>query len=117
MKKIQRIELNKIYDCDVHCLFCGAKVIDYQDSENPIHPCVHTLFVASDEGFEYRSDLFNQLVKDQKIPDDNDENFDGYDAMTDLVEVTDSIKVAQYVGPPSGFGAYVGFAPIENDEN
>ena len=116
MKKTQRFEINKHYDCDVHCLFCGQKVIDYQDSDDPVHPCAHTLFVANDEGFEYRSDRFDQLVKAQNIPDENDDAFDGYDAMTDMIEAADSIKVAQYVGPPSGLGAYVGFAPLDGGD-
>lgn len=115
MKKIQRVELNKFYDADVHCLFCGQKVIDYQDMDNPTRPCAHTLFVANDEGFEYRSERFDQIVREQNIPDEESDDFEGRDTMTDMIEVVDGIKVASYVGPPSGMGVYVGFAPIESD--
>lgn len=113
MKKIQRLELNESYDCDVHCVFCGQKVINYQDTQNPIRPCAHTLFSASDEGLDYRSERFNQIVRAQGIPDENNEKFAGYDEMTDSIEIVDGLKVAQYVGAPSGLGGYVGFAPTE----
>lgn len=108
---IQRVELNKYYDSDVHCIFCGKKVVNYQDDTNPVQPCEHTLFVASDEGFDYRSKRFDEMVIEQNILDDSSAEFEGYDHMTDLVQADDAIKIAQYVGAPSGMGSYVGFAP------
>jgi hypothetical protein len=110
---IQRIEINTFYDCNIHCLFCGQKVLDYEDAVNPAHPCVHTLFIATDEGFEYRAALFDDLIKEQGIADEEDNGFDGYDAMTDSLNVVDGVKIAQYVGAPSGLGGYIGLAPLE----
>ena len=62
-KKIQRVELNKFYNASIHCPFCGVKIIDTEAAESgadPTNPCPHTLFVAHDEGFEYRSPRFDE---------------------------------------------------------
>ena len=34
--------------------------------------------------------------------------------LTDKVTISDPVKIASYVGPPSFFGDYVGFAPLED---
>jgi len=84
---IQRVELNTFYYVSIYCPFCGAKVVDMEAaaSGEEVHtsPCRHTLFEKGIDGF------------------------------TDEVAVADAIKFASYVDPPSGFGSYVGFAPLE----
>ena len=117
-QKIQRIELS-LTNIPIHCPFCGQRVLGYATSteeslqENQINPCHHTLFIAHDEGFEYRSARFND---EMGLPEDNDTFPDigeeSYDSFTDKVTIADAVKVASYVPAPSGFGAYVGFAPI-----
>jgi hypothetical protein len=115
---IQRVELNKFYDISIYCPFCGAKVIDMEaaNSGKEVHtnPCRHTLFIAHDEGSEYRSPRFDENLG---LVDVTSEDIDlpekGIDGLTDEVAVADAIKFASYVGPPSGFGSYVGFAPLE----
>jgi hypothetical protein len=85
-------------------------VLDYDSNE--ISPCEHTLFAASDHGFEHRSELFDKNLGLQGIPDDDlDLPEGGIDGLTDQVTVPSSIKIAQYEGPPSMLGGYVGFAP------
>jgi len=37
----------------------------------------------------------------------------GYDEFTDNITIPDSIKIALYIGSPSVFGAYHGFAPLD----
>jgi hypothetical protein len=39
---------------------------------------------------------------------------ESYDDLTDRVSITDAVKLAAYM-PPSGFGVYVGFAPVEEE--
>ena len=39
----------------------------------------------------------------------------GFDALTDRVDTADAVKFAGYVGMPSDFGSYVGFAPVEEE--
>ncbi len=120
MSRLQRVELCTFYDANIHCPFCGQKVVDYgtEGIEAGIAPCLHTLFCASDEGFEYRSPQFNEFFN---LENDDDEvdldalGFEHIDAMTDAYETVDGIKFAQYVAPPGSLGGYVGFAPIESD--
>jgi hypothetical protein len=108
--KIQRIELNKFYDVDIHCPFCGQKVIDYPDGD--LNACKHTLFIAHDMGLEYRSQLFEQNLGISGIENDDIQLPEhGWDGLTDQVSVTDAIKFASYVGAPSGSGTYIGFSP------
>ena len=89
------------------------------DEENAvsINPCMHTLFVATDEGFEYRSARFNEALDIVDLLDDEIEcqfgDAAGFDGITDRVDLPDAVKFAAYVGPPGGMGSYVGFAPVE----
>ena len=115
--KIQRVELD-CYDVPIFCIFCGQEVVGDSNEKKPkdiISPCSHTLFITTDEGFEYRSKRFNAITglkddDDNFNPDIGDHNFDSF---TDLVNIKNSIKLAMYVPAPGGMGAYVGFAPIE----
>lgn len=121
---IQRVELSS-YEIPLHCPFCGRRVLSYPEDEREaattpedmVTPCPHTLFVAHDEGFEYRSARFEQAMglsadEDLLTADLGD---DSYDSFTDKVPIRDSIKIASYVPAPSGFGTYVGFAPLESE--
>jgi hypothetical protein len=117
-KQIQRVELTTFYHLPIHCPFCGAKVTDNSAASgegNWATPCAHTLFVAHDEAFEFRSDRFNKLLE---LPDDH-ENIalpdKGIDGLTDSVWIDDAVKFAAYVGPPSFYGSYVGFAPLDEE--
>lgn len=119
METIQRFELNRFYDHSLFCPFCGQKVLDHEAgrdgrSEDIVRPCEHTLFVAHDEGFEYRSPRFDadRKIEDVEYEDPEFPNV-GLDALTDQVTIQDSLKIAAYVGAPSGFGSYAGFAPVE----
>ena len=105
----------------VLCPFCGCMTYPGDKEEDwTFDPetcvCVHTLFVATDEGFEYRSSRFNQHMglpedpdSEPEIPEDND---GGYDGFTSLVSISGSIKYACYTPAPGCLGAYFGFAPL-----
>lgn len=116
-KKIQRVELNDKYYVSIHCPFCGAKVVDTEAAEKGgemATPCPHTLFVAHDEGFEHRDDRVDVNLNIVGVEDDDLELPEkGIDGLTDSVTIADSVKFAAYVGPPSFFGSYVGFAPLD----
>ena len=108
MEKIVRWEVDS--EISIFCPFCGHKVLDYDN--NDISPCEHTLFAASDDGFEHRSELFDKNLGLHGIPDDDlDLPEYGIDGLTNQVTVANSIKIAQYEAPPSMLGGYVGFAP------
>jgi len=114
-RAIQRVELTKHYEVSIFCPFCGQKVVDMEaEGEYMTHPCAHTLFIAHDEGFEYRSGLFDEALGLVGIDSDDIELPEhGIDGLTDRASIADSVKFAAYVGPPSGFGSYVGFAPSD----
>ena len=109
---IQRVELAS-YDIPLHCPFCGERAYDPDpEKQAKLKPCQHTLFIAHDEGFEYRSARFDQLMGIEGVADDDVELGDkGYDGFTDRVCCPDSVKFATYIPAPSFFGAYHGFAP------
>ena len=115
--KIQTIELNRYYDAPVHCPFCGARPVN---DEYKVTPCAHTLFVAHDEGFEFRSVRFNENLGLTGLSDDEvlkrvNAAQDGFDGFTGKVELADAIRIAAYAGAPSFFGSYLGFAPVEEE--
>ena len=85
-------------------------VIAYGESDPTIFPCPCTLIVAHDEGFEYRSPMFYDLMGiDGVESDDIHTGAGGVDGFTDSVPLSNSLKIASYVPPPGGLGAYVGF--------
>ena len=86
----------------------------YEDWE--IDVCEHTLFIASDHGFEYRSERFNQHMHIDSPKNDWYDDFypegSNFDEFTSNVSLTGAIKYASY-GPFDSFGGYYGFAPLE----
>ena len=113
-QKIQRVELLG-QETALHCPFCGAKAYSPDpDETQSLKPCEHALFVAHDEGFEYRSPRFDRIMNLAGVADDDiDPGAKGYDALTDGVICPDAVKFACYVPAPSFFGSYHGFAPTE----
>lgn len=113
---IKRIEIWND-DLPLNCPFCGAKAIDYESTSDPTADlCEHVLFLAHDQGFELRTDRFNTLMKIEGSEDEEVELGDqGYDGFTDRLELADAIKFAIYTPAPSFFGAYIGFAPTEDE--
>jgi hypothetical protein len=107
----------------ISCPICALQVypgdeVDDWTFDPSTGVCEHTLFVGTDTGFEYRSSLFNQhmgLVDDQEsepdLPKSAEDDFLGYDDFTSKVSLPGSIKFASYMGAPSFFGVYHGFAP------
>ena len=119
--KIQRVVLNT-YDLSVYCPFCGETPDNRKNGELvgfKKKPCKHLLFIAHDEGFEYRSDRFNKLMKLPKgefKPKDEDFHIEvGYDKFTDGTPAPEGVKFAIYVPAPVFFGAYYGFAPLDEE--
>jgi hypothetical protein len=109
---IQRVEI-LTDEYPIHCPFCGALAISARNAEEMATEfCEHVLFMAHDEGFEYRSAKFDSLMGINGVDTYEikigEQGFDGY---TDRVELVDSVKFALYQPAPSFFGAYIGFAP------
>lgn len=116
---IQRTELKTFYYTPVHCPFCGTRVMGADPvDETHITACPHTLFIAHDTAFEYRSERFDRNLQldglsDQEVEARWQEEADGVDGLTNRVTLADAIKVAAYAPAPSAYGSYYGFAPTE----
>jgi hypothetical protein len=116
------IEVIEQNPCDaVCCPFCGF--VCFPGDENAEDwsfdaatcVCDHTLFVATDHGFEYRSREFNRLAglpdngkPEADLPDNSAHGYDGY---TSALKIPGAIKIASYAPAPSFSGVYYGFAP------
>lgn len=116
---IQRAELKTYYYTPVHCPFCGTRVMGADPvDETRITACPHTLFIAHDMSFEYRSARFDQNVhlhglSEREVEERWNRLEGGVDALTNQVTLSDAIKIAAYAPAPSAYGSYYGFAPIE----
>lgn len=116
---IQRTELKTFYYTPVHCPFCGTRVMGADpEDETRITACQHTLFIAHDTAFEYRSERLNQNLNLNGLNEREVEarwlaEDGGIDGFTNQVSLADSIKVAAYAPAPSAYGSYYGFAPTE----
>lgn len=116
---IQRTELRTFYYTPVHCPFCGTRVMGADpEDETRITACPHTLFIAHDTAFEYRSkrldENLNLIGLDDKAVEQRWMSEEGgVDGLTNQVTLADAIKVAAYAPAPSAYGSYYGFAPTE----
>jgi hypothetical protein len=116
---IQRIELKTFYYTPVHCPFCGIRVMGADPvDETRITPCPHTLFIAHDTAFEYRSERLDKNLKLTGLSPEEAEQLwqveeGGIDGLTNRITLTDAVKVAAYAPAPSAYGSYYGFAPTE----
>ena len=117
---IQRVEIDAFCYASIFCPFCGQQVVENEEEVVDTKPCKHTLFIAHDEGFEYRSKTFDEHLGISGVDDDEvsgmvGDDVPGIDGVTDLVDIPDSIKFASYVPAPSFFGSYCGFAAVDDD--
>jgi len=107
-KRIQRMEIP--WDSDaIYCPCCTQKVMDFAldvDDGSSLNPCPHTLFVATDYGFENTSEWFESFIEAEQIYNEADENID---ELTDNICLPNAIKFARYQPAPSFFGEYCGF--------
>lgn len=116
---IQRTELKSFYYTPVHCPFCGERVMGADPAdETRITACPHTLFIAHDTAFEYRSARLDANLRLEGLSEREVEarwraDKQGIDGFTDKVRLADAIKVAAYAPAPSAYGSYYGFAPTE----
>ena len=107
-KRIQLIELP--WDSEAsYCPYCTRKVMDFSldvDDGSNLNPCPHTLFIATDYGFEHTSDWFESFIEAETIYSESDESID---ELTDNICLPNAVKFARYQPAPSFFGEYFGF--------
>ena len=91
------------------------QTLDEEEGFSDYKLCEHVIYLAHDEGFEFRTEEVNKQLKiDPKadgleidVPDD----IYGYDGFTDLVKIEGGIKIAAYDDCTNPEGIYFGFKP------
>jgi len=112
---MKKIEL--IWPTNIVCPFCNQLIqtINEDDKVSEFKRCEHTIFMAHDEGFEFRINLVNSLLNidpkedgmDIEVPDE----ICGFDGFTDLIKIDGAIKIAAYEDCTNPAGIYYGFKP------
>ena len=91
---------------DIVCPFCRSVLLE-KEVDDEFRICAHTIFVATDNGFEFiREDMRN--IINENIEDEFDETIDNIDAYTAQLPI-DGIRIADYTPAPGFLGAYWGF--------
>ena len=121
---IQNIDLRDFYDANIHCPFCGDKVIDYgvkDPDEAGVFPCRHTLYVSSEEAWEYQSETFNKHLdlegidlNEDGLPEQYKDLISNFE-LIEQIKIPDSINISQHVGPPAMMVGYIGFYLMHED--
>lgn len=130
--KIECRDVNDFFDNPPVCPFCAASPLELDEigTVTKLDACPHLLFYCHDLAWEFLSDRAKMELQRKGIQvDDEDEEFievsgedapdldcgDSPDLITNEVEIPGAIKLAHYEGPPSLYGSYIGFAPLENE--
>ena len=117
MSKNTIVNVEVPHTATIFCPFCGVEALNFEKGdagEDYFKVCPHTLFVAHDEAFEFRSERFNSALDISGV--DNDEldlPEHGIDGLTSQISLSGAVKFAGYVPAPSFFGTYIGFAPLD----
>lgn len=113
---MQTIYISQAVAWAIYCPFCGQKVLDEEKAPD-INPCLHTLFIGTDEGFEYASDRFELSCDD--LLEGGFKESDIHTPMRDLV-ISDSVCFELEPVPPSMLSTFVGFVadnlPYDSDD-
>jgi hypothetical protein len=85
---------------DILCPYCKVILVN-QEEEVDFQLCEHTIFVASDYGFEYVREDYEHICS-------LDLDASNIDSFTKNLPVN-GIRLVQYSSPPGLLGAYWGF--------
>jgi hypothetical protein len=118
--KMQCVELNDDNVNPIHCPFCGTLVGRGAEEETVdgwiVGQCKHLLFAAHDEGFEYRSERFDEAVDaalGKKTDEEREEIADDINQLVEVIKIQDAFMFHSMMGPPAQFSTYIAFAPLE----
>jgi hypothetical protein len=107
--RIQRIEVPWNSEA-IYCPFCTQKVMDFDlglPEGSNMTPCSHTIFIATDYGFEYTSTWFGNFIAAEQIYRESED--ESIDVLTDDICLPTAVKYARYQPAPNFFGDYFGF--------
>jgi hypothetical protein len=99
------------------CPICNEVVIDLAPTPPTMTPCKHTLFIATDHGFEFCDDRTKENLNIPKDADPNEyaeKHDERYDGLTSSITIQNSKKITVREDFPYGSeGAYFGFVGDE----
>lgn len=98
---MQNIEIDNSEN--IICPYCNAVLADKEEPEG-FEVCEHTIFVATDHGFEFVREDYQAIINDEN----RIQKKQNYDTYTSNLEI-EGIRIADYVPAPSFMGAYWGF--------
>lgn len=85
---------------NIVCPYCKAILVDNEEIGD-YEICSHTIFVATDCGFEFIREDMKEIINENAI----NSNYDAYTASLPIK----GIRIAHYTPAPSFFGVYWGF--------
>jgi len=103
---MQHVELVNTADLTLCCPFCGTRMF----ADEGLNRCAHTLFQATDEGFEYVCEELRDICEGYG---------DGGGSMDEFlsgIEVYNGILFMLYAPAPFFMGSYFAFAPAPEVE-
>jgi len=107
---MQSIQIDYFEDVTIlYCLFCGSEILS---DGGAVKHCPHTLFVATDDGYEYMAERVQAMLPDVDVDfdDDDDESFAERLKKIDGLP-SDAFFIESYGPPIIPQGMYIGFAP------
>lgn len=128
-QKIKTIETDDFADEPAKCPFCGTTALEFDEegTSYELKPCTHLLFFCHDEDWEYLSDRaaknlselgYRVQTEDWLEVDEGDTDLEGGpDFISSNITIPGAIKFASYVGAPSFYGSYLGFAPTVDESS
>lgn len=128
-QKIKTIETDDFADEPAKCPFCGTTALEFDEegASYELKPCPHLLFFCHDEAWEYLSDRASenlsalgyrvQTEPEMEIDAGDATLEEGPDFITGNITIPGAIKFASYVGAPSCYGSYLGFAPTVDESS
>lgn len=109
---MEKVKISQDLVVFVHCPFCGQAVTS-EAMAPEINPCPHTLFLGTDEGFEYASDFFQSVCEEQLEH--------GYDSLNihdpiENVQLRDAVCFTMVAPPIVMLNCHVAFIGFDQNE-
>lgn len=102
------IEISEQHVSALHCPFCGTEVTN-EEKAPEINPCSHTLFIATDEGFEYSSEPFRLICEEQGVTESEIGKIGV--GVIQRIHKDDAVCFSVIPLPPAMLCLHVGFMP------
>jgi len=93
------------------CIFCGLQIV----SDDGVKPCPHLLFIATEDGYDYQSELVKDILPPVEVEEDEepDDYIGAFMGRLNAVAgfPPDSFFIEAYGTALDPGGVYFGFSP------